>query len=166
METKFWLNNVEIVVAEKVDHLQNEEAGLTMQINQVAEDVANETRIHNEINAWLIDNNNNLEAKIDFITTKHRTDYAELQKASAALIKKRNEQMNDLKALIYEYKKVETVVLEHKQNLEEKKREKEQEKKVNAAVIAIQAWWRAIIIMNKIHIIKKKKAKRGKSKGK
>lgn len=62
MERKFWLSNVEIAVAEKLNHLQNEEAELTMQINQTAEDVANETRIHGEINAWLLDNNARLEA--------------------------------------------------------------------------------------------------------
>lgn len=40
--------------------------------------------------------------KIDFIKMRHQTAYAELQKANAALVKKRNEQMNDLKTLIYE----------------------------------------------------------------
>ncbi|KAH9284002.1 hypothetical protein ECG_02598 [Echinococcus granulosus] len=166
MEKRFWAKNVEVAVAEERVRRLEKEDQLTTAIAKAGFDVVSEKRTQSDINAWMLNNNARLEAQIEYMAEKHRTDFAALQKAYSELLAKRNKHLDALTTLIYEFKRMDDVVEEYKAEMVEKKKKEDAEKSLDEAVIKVQAWWRCMIVTHKILRGRRKGRKRGKKRQK
>ncbi|KAL5109106.1 Dynein regulatory complex protein 9 [Taenia crassiceps] len=156
MEKRFWVKNVEVAVAEERTRQSEREDKLSTAIAKAGLDVVNEKRTQSDINAWMLNNNARLEAQIEYMADKHRTNFATLQKAYSELVTKRNKQLDVLTTMIYEFKRMDDVVEEYKAQMAEKKKREEKENELDETAVKIQAWWRCMIVIHKISWRKKK----------
>uniref|UniRef100_A0A5K3EJW7 Dynein regulatory complex protein 9 n=3 Tax=Mesocestoides corti TaxID=53468 RepID=A0A5K3EJW7_MESCO len=158
MQTRFWVKNVECAVSEVKARRDEMEENLTAEIDATQLNITNDGRTLSEISTWLMNNSAKLEAQTEYMQEKQQNDLDALRHAYSDLVHKRNEQLDALTNLIFEYKRIDKVVEDYKSAKAMKAAQEESEQKLAEAALKVQSWWRTIMVTH--HIGTKANAKK------
>ncbi|VDK82610.1 unnamed protein product [Dibothriocephalus latus] len=157
METKYIQKCTEVVMKQTEGKCRKAEEEIREETRFLRNKLAQDTRCHVELFSWLTNRNAELSLTCDYMAEKETRDVSAKQEELAALTKKKEDCLNNLKALIVEYEHVEKTVLKDRKKKEKKRKEEEKEKRMLDSAQMIQNWWRTMIVMHDIKLKKKRR---------
>ncbi|KAL7060685.1 hypothetical protein AAHC03_09193 [Spirometra sp. Aus1] len=164
METKYIQKCAEVAMKQTEGRCRNAEREILEETRFLRNKLAQDTRCHVELFSWLTSRNSELTLTCEYMAEKEIRDVSAKQEELDALTKKKEECLNNLKALIVEYEHVERTVLADRRAKEKKRKAEERAQKMLDSAQMIQNWWRTMIVMHDIKLKKKRRKDTAKAK--
>ncbi|VDL90468.1 unnamed protein product [Schistocephalus solidus] len=164
METKYIQKCAEVAMRQTEGRCRNAEKEILEETRFLRNKLAQDTRCHVELFSWLTTRNSELTLTCEYMAEKEIRDVSAKQEELAALTKKKEECLNNLKALIIEYEHVEKTVLADRRKKEKKRKAEERAQKMLDSAQMIQNWWRTMIVTHDIKLKKKRRKDTNKAK--
>lgn len=166
METDYIGRSAQVAVQMANKRKDMTKADLEAKISELKKQIEEEKRVHSELETFLKRSHAKLATQLDEWSDKFDQDNEAKQQELEKMRDKRAQDLARLQDLTETYNEYDRVVAQDRKKKLKMQEDAQRSVRELAAAIRIQAWWRGIIVRNKLGSNKDKKKGKGKKSGK